>query len=420
MKAHVELARSLARSPHEQSVGGSTSADELLRLGCLTYGADDRSRPVQARAMLAEHPELAASSVHVLAALGDHAAVRAEISARPSSASVVSGPFAWAPLLYLVYSRLDVDEPRFDALLTARVLLNAGADPNAGFLWDGNLPPFTALTGAFGCGEGGQPPHSRALELARVLLEAGADPNDGQTIYNRGLGNMRLADDVDWLELLYEFGFGEPSTGPWYRHFELHSPADLVAEVLHHSAQTGLVDRARLVLSHGADPNRRGRHPAFGDSTPYQAAVVNGNAEIAAMLSAAGADTSGVDDVVRFIGGCLSGDQSLRSTDAALVARVRAGHPDLIRRAAELGKRDAIDLLVELGFDVNFRARTTALHEAALHDDRATVGVLLRLGADPTILDTEHESPPAGWAAFAGHEELAAHLERVAAERARS
>ena len=419
MKAHVELARSLSRSPHEQSVGGAPSALELVRLACLTYGADDRTRVPRAREMLAARPEFAQSSVHVMAMLGDDAGVRAAVARDPARASAIGGPFGWEPLLYLAYSRLEVDGG--DALTTARVLLDAGADPNAGFLWDGNLPPFTALTAAFGCGEGGQAPHPRALELARVLLAAGADPNDGQTIYNRGLGNMRLADDVDWLELLYEFGFGAPSAGPssWYRHFGamLDAPADLVAEVLHFSAQTGLVERMRLVLAHGADPNRRGLHPAFGASTPYQAAVANGNGAIVEMLAAAGADTSGVDDVVRLVGALLSGAESARGTEAALVARVREVHPDLIRRAAELGKRDAISLLVDLGFDVNFRARTTALHEAALHDDRATVEALLGLGADPTIIDAEHQSPPAGWAAFAGHDELAAHLEAVAAER---
>jgi hypothetical protein len=70
----------------------------------------------------------------------------------------------------------------------AGLLLDAGADPDAGYAWHGLTPPFTALTGCFGEGEQGprrQPRHPRSIELARLLLDAGADPNDGQTLYNR-------------------------------------------------------------------------------------------------------------------------------------------------------------------------------------------------------------------------------------------
>ena len=49
------------------------------------------------------------------------------------------------------------------------VLLQYGADPNAGFLSQGETPPFTALTGLFGNGEQGSvsdPPHPHAIRLA--------------------------------------------------------------------------------------------------------------------------------------------------------------------------------------------------------------------------------------------------------------
>jgi hypothetical protein len=62
------------------------------------------------------------------------------------------------------------------------------------------------LTGVFGEGELGpvrQPRHPHALALARLLLEAGADPNDGQALYNR-----MFEPDDDHLELLFEFGLG--------------------------------------------------------------------------------------------------------------------------------------------------------------------------------------------------------------------
>ena len=82
----------------------------------------------------------------------------------------------------------------------ARLLLARGADPDVGYLWEGLPCPFTALTGALGGGEGGQPPHRRWHELASLLLDAGADANDAQAIYNLGLGDGRPAaarDDTD-------------------------------------------------------------------------------------------------------------------------------------------------------------------------------------------------------------------------------
>jgi hypothetical protein len=54
---------------------------------------------------------------------------------------------------------------------------------------------------------------------------------------------------------------------------------------------------------------------------------------------------------------------------------------------------------------------------AAFAGDRATVDALLGLGADPSIADREHDSTPAGWAAYAGHRELADYLQVAEAKR---
>jgi hypothetical protein len=90
--------------------------------------------------------------------------------------------------------------PGRSALEVARLLLEHGADPNAGFLWEG-LSPFTALNEAFGGGEDNQPPHPECMALARLLLEHGAEANDAQTLYNRNWDP-----DDDWLELLFSPG----------------------------------------------------------------------------------------------------------------------------------------------------------------------------------------------------------------------
>src|SRR4051794_1888994 len=136
-------------------------ADEFLRLACLTYGADDPVRWANARALLAGRPDLGADSPHVAAARCDAVTLRRLLAADPGLATAEGGPFGWPPLLYLAYARHDPDvsaEAVRDAVAT---LLDAGADPDAGYRWHGNVPAFTALTGAFGQGESGvsnQPP----------------------------------------------------------------------------------------------------------------------------------------------------------------------------------------------------------------------------------------------------------------------
>lgn len=74
--------------------------------------------------------------------------------------------------------------------------------------------------------------------------------------------------------------------------------------------------------------------------------------------------------------------------------------------------------LAELGFDVSARARpgsghangATPLHVAAIDGHEATVAELLRLGADPTVRDAQHDSTPLGWAEYAGQAATAALL----------
>lgn len=416
LRRYVELVNRLSRSPHDQPIGSDlvddrARADELLRLASLTYGTDNPGRWQEAERLLSEHPHLAGHSIFTAAAVGDLAAASEILGHDAGAASADGGPFDWPPLLYLTYSRLgatpDDDGRHRDSVAVARLLLEHGADPNAGFLWDGLPSPFTALTGVFGGGEQGAPPHRDELALARLLLEAGAEPNDSQTIYNRGLGDI-ARDDTAFLELLRDFGLGRGDGGPWQRLLghEHQSPVEIAAEALQHAAETGLEQRVRLLLDHGIDPNQRGTHPVYRGRSPYEGAILHGNLEIADRLVAAGAGTTTVDPLTRFVGACLGGDRG--AVDAALAAdadvlrRALVERDDLIARAAELGRPAAIRLLDDLGFDVNARHRTTALHEAALRGDLDVVRLLVELGADPTIADTEHDSTPRGWAAHSG------------------
>jgi hypothetical protein len=413
----VEEMRSFSRSPHELlGDGTSRDGDELIRLSCMNYGNDSARRVEAALALWLSNPTLVRSSVFAAAAAGDHAAVTEFVSADRDAAFRSGGPFDWPPMLYATYSRLTTDNESHDFVETVRVLLRFGADPNSGFLWDGLLTPFTAITGAIGRGEQGASPHADQLGLLRLLLDAGADPNDGQAVYNAGIGNAKPTDDTDWLEVLFAHGFGQPEKGmgrgPWYARFgaRLSEPAALVAELLHDAARRGFANRARLLLDHGADPNRAGDHPIFGGRAPYDDALTRGFPAVAAMLNAAGAHTVNVSPVEAIIGRCLSGETV--SVEEATTARNHKH--DLIRVACELAKPlDVIHRLVELGWGVNAKNRITALHEAVMCGSLETVKALINLGADPTIADDSFQSTPVGWADHFGHVAIKHYLDEV-------
>ncbi|MDQ2759264.1 MAG: aminoglycoside phosphotransferase family protein [Actinomycetota bacterium] len=234
LKAHMGLVERYARSPHEQPIGGPLAddraiVDEFLRLACLTYGDDDPDRLSRADSLLREHDWLARASVHTIAATGDLDAARELLDSDPVQASLVGGSHRWEPLIYLTYSRVAVGPGR-SAVGVARLLLEHGADPNAGYLWEGLVPPFTALTGALG-GGGNIQSHPERLALARLLLEAGADANDAQALYNQGWGQDP---QEDWLALLFEFGLGTGDAGRWRQLLgeRMGSPRAMVEDLL--------------------------------------------------------------------------------------------------------------------------------------------------------------------------------------------
>ena len=396
LKAHLELVERYARSPHQQPIGEPLSdddalVDEFLRLACLNYGDDGPARWRRARALLDANPWLAGVNIYAAAAVGDVGATRELLAADPERARVQGGPHAWEPLLYLTYSRVDAPGPDRSAVDVAGLLLEHGADPNAGYLWEGLVPPFTALTGALGSGEGASPAHRDALALARVLLEAGADANDGQALYNRGWGPDR---QEDWLELLFEFGLGTEDGGPWRRLLgdRQDSPRKMLEDLLMAAAGHGLAARVRRLLARGVDPDGcEPKHPIYQGRSPVQQAALNGHMDVVSMLVDAGASWEH-DQVDELVATAMAGDRGtvkrLLAADPSLRQRAIERCPDQLVRAAEQNSYEAVALLIELGFNVNAGSRTAPLHEAARHGNLPMIKLLLDHGADPNVHDT--------------------------------
>jgi ankyrin repeat protein len=388
-------------------------ADRMIRHACVDYGRWQLADRAIAERMLADDPALARASIHAAAAAGDVATVRALLDDRPALAGARGGPYGWPALLYACYSRLDRD-----TLGAARALLDAGADPDAGFLWCGNVPPFTALTGAFGDGETGNniPPHPWRDELARALLDAGADPNDGQTLYN-----LHFHPDDGHLRLLFEYGLGTDRGGPWLARFgdRIGTPVDQLVEELWAAAGKNFADRVRLLVERGVPVDRPGRRDG---RTPYEAAIRSGNLEIAAYLVAHGATAVDVPPEARLASAVIAGDRAaataLLASDPALRDRFGVhGRVEVVRRAVEARRAAGVRLAHELGFELDLPAGRTPMHEAAWSGDLEMVTLLVELGARTDVRDLEHDGTPLGWAAYNQQTAVVEYLTALGAAR---
>jgi hypothetical protein len=324
--------------------------------------------------------------------------------------------------MYLAAARHDPGVAREAVVGTARALLGAGADPNAGYLWHGLPTPFTVLTLTFGGGELGpvrQPHHPHANALARVLLHAGADPNDGQALYNR-----MFEPDDDHLVLLFEYGLGTGDGGPWRARLPdlLDDPPTLVREQLRWAVTHAMHERIRLLAAHGVDLDS----PLRDGQTPLELAAAVGGEAMLELLRSLGATTRPVDPVDAWVAAVLVADvtttRTIERVEPDVVSRVRRAHPALVLRATVAGRLDAIRLLVEAGFDVNARGRAdlpidepweTALHHAAGAGDVAAVRLLLSLGADRNARDERFGATPLDWARHFDEDQTAAVLGSV-------
>ncbi|MEW9527991.1 ankyrin repeat domain-containing protein [Microbispora sp. NPDC049125] len=406
-------------------------AGEFCRLACLTYSREDGpERWARARQLLSRHPALTAGDISAAAAAARPDDVARLLAERPGRVAERSGPFGWRPLYYLVYSRFDPDVPAGRVLAVARQLLDAGADPDEGYLFDALPSPFTLLTGVFGHGELGrrrQPPHPHWRALGRLLLDAGADPNDAQTLYNR-----MFEPDDSHLELLFEYGLGAGDGGPWKARIgELSTPAEMLRVQLRWAVEHHQPARVRLLVEHGVDFHSpfEGDGPAWspGDGrTPVELALLNGDTEIAGHLLARGAAPPAPDPVRELIAAAFRADRStldlIIAEHPGVVAQARRSRPGLIVWAATQASAETVVLLAELGFDVNARGRgdapveqewETALHHSAARGDVELTRRLLGLGADPDLRDRRFGATPLDWARHHHQLSTAALLEPV-------
>jgi hypothetical protein len=199
----------------------------------------------RAARMLAATPEIAGYSFATAVILGDADRVRTEIGRDPGLATRLDARSGWTPLHAVSASRWHrLDPGRAEGLLAvARMLLDAGADPNG-------------RTGGQG-GHGGWTPLRCAVAgaanplITRLLLERGAVPGD-HDLYLAGFGD----DSHECLRLLL-------------RHAT--NVAQIARMALAAPISTNYTEGVRLLLEAGADIEARDTN---WNSTPIDWAAV--------------------------------------------------------------------------------------------------------------------------------------------------
>lgn len=240
----------------------------LLYAGDVT-GSGAASRPALAAQLLAEHQDLARGDAWLACAIGDTAAVSVAISTEPEWVNRTGGALNLPPLVAVTHSALgQIEEFRTKLLACARLLLDAGANPNQsiGNRWPPNslAQPGEDRLSAL-CGAAGQ---MLDPEMTRLLLRAGAQPNDGESLYH-SLGNLQCT------KLLLE-----------------HGARIAGSNALAHALDFSSAEPAKLLLAHGADPNET----TTQKMPPLFAAIRRRrSADLIAALLDAGADAHALD-----------------------------------------------------------------------------------------------------------------------------
>ncbi len=377
------------------------AADDLLpafvEAACVPLDGGHASGTLErAQAILATHPRIASDTIQAAAILGDEATVRRFLELDAANATLKGGPRGWDTLTHLCFSRyLRLDRARAGGFVrAAEALLDAGASANTGFYSDDHQPPEfeSVLYGAAGVA------HDAAL--TRLLLERGADPNDGEVVYH-----TPETYDNEAIKLLIATG---------------RLTDDSLAAMLHRKHDWHDRDGVRLLLEHGADPNRITR---WGYAPLHQAIRRDNDLATIELLLDHGADPAciahgrsavamaardGRGDVLnlfeqrgtvldlrgieRLLAACARNDsnavRSIVDREPELVQQVLGEGGKLLAEFSGVGNTDGVRHLLDLGVAVGavdtegdgywgVAKESTALHVAAWRARHATLKLLL-------------------------------------------
>ncbi|SKB80295.1 ankyrin repeat domain-containing protein [Dyadobacter psychrophilus] len=364
----------------------------------------------EADSMLALYPELAGMSIHTAAILGDAPVVRDFISADPTLIDSTAGPYGGNALVYCCMSKyLRLNKEKGTSFLeTARILLDAGADPNSGFWTKGAYPEFeTALYGAAGI--------AHHADLTKLLLAYGGDPNDIEAVYhspetyendamitlvetgkitteNLVLMLIRKHDLHDYQGVKYLLEKGVDPNGRWSYTSPFH-------HALMRCNHIGIIS---LSLDYGADPAL-----VCQDLSAAARAAREGRNDVLSELQKRGL-TYRLEGVDRLIEACAFGDKTLAQNilqqDPSLLPDLMSIAGTLLAKFSGAGNVEGVRLLLDLGVTVDtpfeegdgyfeIPKRSLAIHVAAWRAQHDVVQLLIERGSPIDIPDTKGRTP---------------------------
>lgn len=349
----------------------------------------------RAEEYLKAEPGLASDDFVLACATGEVHAVKRRLDEDPELVTRELGPRGWQPLVYVAYSILARRHDVRAACITevGALLLERGASANCGYAAQvkGEAKPhlFPVL---FGCIH-----ISDNLTLAKLLLDAGADPNDSESLYH---AVERF--NTDALDLLYSYGL-KPE---WLSYCMLHQ-IDLgflpgVRWFLDHGAdpnvkhpnglsalhwaimRPGTSQIVELLLERGADAREQ---TPWGHTPLDRVERRHGKVELVPALESRGCPRSARKPVDELVVAAAYGDETraraLLAAHPGMLSEPSDEDRSQVSAFAEAGNRDGALILARLGFDMTTPSwmGMTALHWAAARGNPRMLQGLLDAGA---------------------------------------
>ena len=375
----------------------------------------------EAELVRTRYPHVETANIYTAAVLADEKRVRAYLEENPALATALGGPHGWDALTYLCFSRyLRLDASRSEAFVaTARVLLEAGASANTGWMeMTDDDPPRPFLESVLYAAAG----LAHHPGLTRLLLEYGADPNDNETCYH-----APETYDNTVIQILIESGRCNERSLAWLagRKADWHDEKGLLLALngganpnfmthwkyspFQHSIRrdNGLI-MIQMLLDHGADPYLRN---AQDERNAFQMAAYHGRGDILAELEQRGFAPNydgRTPELDALVAACARAD---RPQVQALIAQHPQLRPQLLKLGGALlahfsgaANLEGVRILIDLGVPVDtlwpegdpyfeVARNSTALHVAAWRAHHDIVRELIARGANVNATDPRGRTP---------------------------